>query len=59
MQNEMTNPTEAPLLCDVLGLEAASFARFLATKEQALEKVDALAEQHIKDALLAEKVWPM
>ena len=49
--------TEMPLLCDVLGLEADSFTRFLTRKDEAFAQKNAEAEQRARQALQAELVW--
>lgn len=58
MEHTENTPDGAPLLCDVLGLDAGDYDRFLTSKTEALEKVDANAETRIREALLAELVWP-
>ena len=58
MENTDNTPNGAPLLCDVLGLDSGSYDRFLTSKTEALKKVDANAETRIREALLAELVWP-
>ncbi len=58
MELPHNTPDGAPLLCDVLGLDAGSYDRFLTSKTEALKKVDANAETRIREALLAEMVWP-
>ncbi len=57
MSEENTSQT-APNLCDVLGVEAGEFSRFLNQKEEALETADQASEKRVKDALLSELVWP-
>jgi hypothetical protein len=57
MDMKETNPKEAPLLCDVLGMDTDSYERFLTSKKEALAQVDAQVEQRIRESLRAELVW--